>query len=437
MTMPEIKTPDNNAPPASGAPAAPAAGTPAMPDQPQKFHPVKAPVSALGDDNAAAAPAAAETKPIAMPPERAPYPVKPKITWVHLFFGSLLIVALVILSIRPRHRQSLINSPNEPKISEEKQDLDNYSAFIAKNKALREVKIADQILTDEPFAGQAPLKIKADGPVFALEIDPQLAALADAFKIRVQVMQGSQTLNRGATTMRTTKGDFRGFKVNAVEKIENGVAVSEEIRVETPKKALIKTVNHVLETALKTDFQGFVAEIRNAGLEFFPVPVQAGANVFRCQIRALGNWGKPVTGELLLAGNSVGHISLGMPVDRMKNQLLASYILLKRKVLINDIYYDVYKILDQGNEPLLYVYEIDGRVWGLSLISAAFKTAKGIGIGSSLDQMRIHYPLVKLAYSEKKTPFVKVEDVNGIFIMQGDGEKKIISILIGNSPEFE
>ena len=126
-----------------------------------------------------------------------------------------------------------------------------------------------------------------------------------------------------------------------------------------------------------------------------------------------------------------------MPVDRMKNQLLAAYIVLKRKVLINDVYYDVYKILDQGNEPLLYVYEKDGRVWGISIISDAFKTARGIGIGNSLEQMRINYPIIKLAYSEKRTPFVQVDDVAGIFIVQGEGEKKIISILVGESPEFE
>ena len=439
--MPEIEPLENNLPQVPGGPAAPPVETPAKLDPTRQFPPAATiynPASTAGKDGASASgPAAAETKPAAMPPGQAPQPARARITWVHLLFGSLLVVVLVILSIRPRQKETLKKSPAEPQVSEEKQDLSNYSAFIAKNKALREEKIAEQFLTDEPFAGQAPLKVKADGPVLAQEIDPQLAALADALKIRVRIMQGSQSLVRGNTTTRTTKGGYRGFKVSAVEKLENGVVVSEEIRVESPKKAWIKTVDHVLETAYKTDYPGFVAEIRNAGLEYFPAPVAAGTAVFRGQLRPVGNWGQPVAGEMLLAGKSVGHIALGMPVDRMKNQLIASYIILKRKVLVNDIYYDVYKILDQGNEPLLYVYEKNGRIWGISIISDSFKTEKGIGIGNSLDQMLIHYPLVKLAYSEKKTPFVQVEDVAGIFIIQGDGEKKIISILVGNSPEFE
>ena len=121
----------------------------------------------------------------------------------------------------------------------------------------------------------------------------------------------------------------------------------------------------------------------------------------------------------------------------MKDQLLATYIVLKRKVLVNDLYYDVYKVLDRGNEPLFYVYEKGGKVWGISIISDQFKTEKGMGIGNTLDQMRINYPIVKLASTEKKTPFIQVEDVAGIFILQGEGEKSILSILVGDSPEFE
>jgi hypothetical protein len=136
-----------------------------------------------------------------------------------------------------------------------------------------------------------------------------------------------------------------------------------------------------------------------------------------------------------------------MPTAQLETMLLSSYIVLKRKVLVNDIYYDVYKILDQSNEPLFFVYENKGRVWGISIISEIFKTEMGIGIGSNLGSMRINYPRVNMGISEKKTPFVKIDDIDGLFVMQSEGvdiRKQIfpsktlfISILIGNSPEFE
>lgn len=428
--MPETKPLPNTVPPAPRNPVPPVGTPPPVPDQTQLLPPSQAPIPAAG-------PPPADAKPAAAPSEQAPHPVKPNYIWVFLPIGLLLAIVLVILGTRPPQKENMKLSPAKPKNSEKKQELSNYSAFIAQNKSLRQEKIADQFLTDEPFAGQAPLAVKTGGPIFSPEIDPQLAALADALRIRVQIMQGSQALVRGNTATRATKGDFRGFRVSALEKSENGVVVSEEIRVDSPKKALIKTVNHVLETAQKTDFPGFIAEMRNAGLEFSPAPVPAGKSIFRAQVRPLANWGRPVAGELLISGKNVGRIALGMPIERMKGQLIAFYVILKRKVLINDVYYDVYKVLDQGNEPLLFVYEKDGKVWGISIISDAFKTEKGIGIGNSLDQMRINYPIVKLTYSEKKTPFVQVDDVAGIFIIQGEGEKKIISILVGDSPEFE
>lgn len=136
-----------------------------------------------------------------------------------------------------------------------------------------------------------------------------------------------------------------------------------------------------------------------------------------------------------------------MPTAQLENMLLSSYIVLKRKVLVNDVYYDVYKILDQSNEPLFFVYENKGRVWGISIISEIFKTEKGIGIGSSLGDMRINYPRVNVGISEKKIPFVKIDDVDGLFVIQSEGvdiikqifpsKTKIVSILIGNSLEFE
>jgi uncharacterized integral membrane protein len=441
MSMAETKPLENKVRPAPRDPGEPVDGTPAMPGPPQPVMqggaaPEPNPVPGTAG-TAPAGPAAAEARPAVMHPEAARNPIKLKQSWVLLSIALLLAVLIILFAVQPRHKQSLKKLPAKPQNSEENQDLSNYSAFIAQNKALQEKKATEEILTDEPFAGQAPLVAKADVPIIAPEIDPQLAALADALRIRVRVMQGSQSLVRGNTTLRTIKGEFRGFRVNSLEKLENGMVVSDEIRVETPKKGVIKTVGHVLEAVQKTDFPGFISEMRNAGMEFSPAPVPAGENIFRGQIRVLASWRKTVADELLISGKNVGPITLGMPVDQMNNQLLAAYIILKRKVLVNDKYYDVYKVLDRTNEPLLYVYEKDRRVWGISIISAAFKTEKGIGIGNSLDQMRIHYPVVKLSYSEKKTPFVQVEAVAGIFIIQGDGEKKIISILVGDSPEFE
>ncbi len=143
----------------------------------------------------------------------------------------------------------------------------------------------------------------------------------------------------------------------------------------------------------------------------------------------------------------MGKSSLGMTTAQLESMLLSSYIVLKRKVLVKDIYHDVYKVLDQSNEPLFFVYENNNLVWGISLISEIFKTEKGIGIGSSLGSIRINYPKVRVGISEKKIPFIKIDGVDGLFVIQNEGvnmvthifpsKNKVISILIGNSLEFD
>jgi hypothetical protein len=260
-----------------------------------------------------------------------------------------------------------------------------------------------------------------------------LAALADAFKVRVQVMQGSQELMRDKAVTQVTKGDFRGFKVQALAKLENGRVVNEETMLTTPKNGVIKTVNRVLTIIQRTDADGLSSEVRAAGLEFLPLP---GEKEFRLQLRVMRDWGKPVSADRLIAGENVGRVALGMPLAQLQSRIAAGDSILKRKVLINEAYHDVYKVMDQGGDPLFFVYEKEGRVLGIWVISEVFKTGRGVGISSSLDQVRIHYPVVRLLRSAKKTPYVKVEGVSGMLIIQGERDKKVVAILVGDSPEF-
>lgn len=369
-----------------------------------------------------------------------PYAAKrpwPAGNWIMIATASLLVIVLVFIGIRPRRQASPGSAGDEAASGQENTDLSNYREFVAKNKALIEQEYSEMVLTDEPFAGQAPLAVRDSGPLVSAAADPQLAALVDAFRMRVQVMQGSQTLARNQSLSRVTRGEVRGFRVQALEKVENGKIIAQEAQVTTPRNGVVKTSGGILAALQKTDLQSVLDEVRAAGMEFSLLPAPEEKKMIRGRLRSVAAWGKAVPGELLIAGDGVGNLTLGVPVSLMRGRLPATHGILKRKVLVKDAYHEVYKVTDQGGEPLFYVYERDNRVWGISIINEMFKTAQGIGINNSIDQMRIHYPQVKLAYSGKKNPFVRVDGVNGIFIIQGDREKKIISILIGESPEFE
>ena len=369
------------------------------------------------------------------------------IIWISLSIILIFLVVLILLITQGWQKSKIF----KPLAGEQLAAADEIGSAgvgsLPKSKLARQADKPILLLTDDEFAGQAPLAVKASGPVISTAIDPELAAIVDALKIRLKISADSKSINRKNTLAKVSNGDFRGFKINIVEKTENPNMLSEEIIVTTPKKGIIKTVNRVLESVRECDLERFTLELHNAGLEIIKPPLQPGNKTFQVQIRTLSIFGKSVANDMLISGKSVGKISLGMPTTQLETMLLSSYIVLKRKVLVNDFYYDVYKILDQSNEPLFFVYENKGRVWGIAIISEIFKTWKGIGINSSLGNMRINYPRVNVGISEKRIPFVKIDGVDGLFVIQSEGvdilkqifpsKTKIISILIGNSLEFE
>jgi len=369
------------------------------------------------------------------------------IIWISLAIILIFLAALLLLITQTRQKNKIFKSLPGEQPGQAGEIGSSDTGSIPKNKLVRQADKPILPLIDDEFAGQAPLVVKASGPVFSAEIDPELAAMVDALKIRLKISADSKSTSRGNIITKVTKGEYRGFKINVEEKLENQNTISEEITVLTPQKGIIKTVNRVLESIRNSDLERFTVELQDSGLEIIKLPLQPGNKVFQVQFKAVSIFGKPIANDLLISGKSVGKIFLGMPTSQLETMLLSSYIVLKRKVLVNDIYYDVYKVLDQSNEPLFFVYENKGRVWGISIISEIFKTDKGIGINSSLGLLRLRYPRVSVGISEKKTPFVKIDGVDGLFVIQSKGvdiikqifpsKTKIVSILIGNSLEFE
>ena len=81
------------------------------------------------------------------------------------------------------------------------------------------------------------------------------------------------------------------------------------------------------------------------------------------------------------------------------------------------------------------------------MVSDRFKTAKGLGIGNTLAEFRINYlegTDIKIGATPGGVPFVSVNEVKGMFLLQEKGinfitqefpnDAKITYVLLGNSP---
>ena len=437
----------DNIPPDPIRPLVPPAPPPAVPEAPLNLlpeamvsEPRSAPTTMYGGE---------ARRPVQVPRPDVPRPVVPRpmvarqsgppaSVWgmIAVVVGLLLVLVFVATRGGKKEEPARAAAP-EPKASEAAGEPSGYAAYVARNKALIQKRYEQQVLTAEPFAGEAPLAVRPAGPLLSPEGDPQLAALAEALAIRVRIMNGVQTTTRLGQTTRTTKGEFRGFRVTALEKLEKGVVSYAEVAVVTPGKRTIKTVNRVLQALEKADLAGVLSEVQAAGLEFTPLPASPGQEVFRAQLLPVRPWGKPVEAGLRISGREVGGVALDAPVTRIAGSLPPAFRVLKRKVLVGESYRDVFKITDAAGDPLFYVYEKDGRAWGITVVSPLFRTSSGIGIGSTLDQMRLQYPEVRISHTAKGAPVARVDGIEGSFILQSDEKPEVIAVLVGQSPEIE
>ena len=103
-----------------------------------------------------------------------------------------------------------------------------------------------------------------------------------------------------------------------------------------------------------------------------------------------------------------------------------------------------FTIYDDRKSSLFYVNAFAGKVWGIEIVDSRFSTARGIGINSTLGQMRIYYQGIKISETDSGVPYARLETINGRFFLQPEvidlagrqfpNQTKITSILIGNSP---
>lgn len=374
-------------------------------------------------------------RPYAAKPERASTPAS---VWglITALVGLVLVLVIVATSGGKKEEPARPASP-EPEVAQQASEPSGYAATVARNKALLQKRFEQQVLTAEPFAGEVPLAVRPAGPLLTAEADPQLAALAEALAIRVRILNGEQTTVRGGQATRTAKGEFRGFRVTALEKLEKGVVTHAEVLVVTPGKRTLKTANRVLQVLEKAELADVLSEVQDAGLEFTLLPAPPGQDSLRAQLLPVRPWGKPVEAGLLISGRGVGAVALDTPVARIAGKLPESFRVLRRKVLVGESYRDVFKITNEAGDPLFYVYEKGERASGITVVSPLFRTASGIGIGSTLDQMRLQYPEVRLSHTAKGAPVVRVEGIEGSFILQSDDKPEVIAVLVGESPEFE
>ncbi len=93
---------------------------------------------------------------------------------------------------------------------------------------------------------------------------------------------------------------------------------------------------------------------------------------------------------------------------------------------------------------MFFVVHKNEKVWRIQVINSSYRTIRGIGLGSTLDEVRLAYVGITpaaLSYNKSGLPYLSISDVDGRFAMPAKGfdfeqntfpgNAKIINIAIG------
>ncbi len=159
-----------------------------------------------------------------------------QIIWISLSIILTFLVIFVWLIMQGRHKNKTLKPGADEQFEETTENTGTNIPGVLKKKLDRQPLRPELLLTDDEFAGQAPMLVKANGPVISAELDPELAAMVDALKKRLQISVDSKSTRRGNMVTWISKGDFRGFKITVEETMENQNSLSEEVTVIFPQK---------------------------------------------------------------------------------------------------------------------------------------------------------------------------------------------------------
>jgi len=303
------------------------------------------------------------------------------------------------------------------------------------------------VFSDDAFQGEAPLRAEAEGVLFTKEKDAELVAIGDAMNIRARLLFGIKTTQKGDTLTETCNGNFNGFRISSLKIRLSGKIIQDEISISTPSRGLINIIGKTLDSVTRTRYDQILKDLEAAGLKVFK-RLLPEKNAVQIQLRMTRISTFRSGDAHLFNGTSVGNVALGAKISDMKSLLPPRYRMIKRRIMMENEFKIIYKIEDHKQTPLFYVYERNAKIWGIQIVNDSFRTARGLGIGSSLGAMRIYYTNLNIRSLPGKVTYLWInqEDFKEIKFILVDDKRinyddnifpfdiKVNSILIGKSP---
>ncbi|HEX8295834.1 MAG TPA: hypothetical protein VF593_06005 [Chthoniobacteraceae bacterium] len=110
--------------------------------------------------------------------------------------------------------------------------------------------------------------------------------------------------------------------------------------------------------------------------------------------------GAPKEPALIIGPGTVAGVKAKTPLKNLQTKFGKK---LKKEVEeTGDGQFEYYGLRDASGEELVRFYLLEGMVHRAEVVSPKVKTAKGVGVGSSLEQLKTAYPDLKIQGSENE-----------------------------------
>ena len=360
-----------------------------------------------------------------------------------LIFGAVAAVIMIVLIYL------LVKTKSSDTSSSPAKEGSSVESISKKPQLYEDEKNSEQKiweLSNEVFQGSSPMKVKESGPVFSEKKDPEIVAIAKAFKIRVEILKGTRTRKLRGMISQISEGNFQDFYIKSTHTKRQDKVIKDEIILTTPSKGIITIRKNLLFSVKKTDYQKFHQDLKDSGIEVISHPNQEN-KMINVQMNIIKYNGKRIEDTFLINQKRVGTIEIGMPIEMIESVLPPNYIIFKRDIWHNNKSYNVYKIFDENRNSLFFVYSQEKKVWGIQVVSNRFRTKRGIGLDNTLGDFLIYYSKIKISTTATGAPYAFIKKPNVKFFLQSNeidfeneifpNQATIIWILLGDSPYLE
>lgn len=129
----------------------------------------------------------------------------------------------------------------------------------------------------------------------------------------------------------------------------------------------------------------------------------------------------PDPASFVIEKGKVGSISIGMPIDELRNNIPRGFALKDTMLMLEGQQSTAYVLTPMGLSKGLLVEqqcEAECQVWRINVLGTQFKTSGGHGVGSKYGEVKQAYPIGTVALAEGN--FVAVSEEAGLSFVLDD-----------------